>query len=401
MARRHRRGRRGRRTGQQGWLDRIWRRLTDPTTIGAVLVVTGVLCVLAPWTQAPEVLEASWWESSLSPPAAVSVVAGLLAAIIVLLVGALWNRYRLATDPDSEERRGADAVFEAHGDELGVRESRLPGIAWAGAACMAVGVGLVIGGWLYARQGVSPAAVTLSPGETVDHFTIDAAGEELDVMLPLRLRLDGLEAEDDPTAQLQLFEAGSEPPEPQAIEPGSGLEVENFRFTFVGLQSHGAGLRAVLGSDEPDTISQAAAEGETFQLQIDGPEYEVRELTENYQGMLGPAARVRSSEEGDFWVFQEQPESDQAPDFGHSIRLKRLQSQPAAVFSISKDQPFWPIYAGGTLFVLGFALLVVFPERLIRLERRRVRVWSFNESGAVAEDTLEQLDETPSEGDTT
>jgi hypothetical protein len=65
--------------------------------------------------------------------------------------------------------------------------------------------------------------------------------------------------------------------------------------------------------------------------------------------------------------------------------LDRLQTQPAAVFAVAKAQPFWPLSLGGTLFVLGFALLIVFPERISRRKDGRVRIWSFNEAGRITE----------------
>lgn len=393
MARKSRRRRRRRRRARGGLVDRVWKWATDPVGIGILLVLAGLLMALTPLAQTPEVLEASWWETGVGEHTAASIAAGLCAAAVVLMGGALWNRYRLATDPQTESRRGSDATFESQEREPGVRESRLPGLAWLGATFVVLGVGLVLGGWFYGQQSVNPSDVTLTPGETVESFTVEHGGQDLDVMLPLRLRLDGLQTGDEPVARLQLFEAGSEPPKPQPIEPGTGLEFDEYRFTFVGMEAHGAGLRAVFESDEPDTIAQTAAEGDTFQLEIDGSEYEVRELTENYQGLMGPAARVRSSQEGDFWVFQEAPEAGEGPDLGHSIRLESLQSQPAAVFAVSKGQPFWPLAGGGTLFVIGLALLIAFPERLVRVDGRRVRIWSFNESGIVAEETIGQIED--------
>ncbi|MFW5968468.1 MAG: hypothetical protein ACOCV2_13160 [Persicimonas sp.] len=401
MARKSRRRRRRRRSKRGGLIDRAWRWATDPVGIGVLLVLAGLLMALTPLAQMPEMLEASWWETGLGEHTAASVAAGLCAAAVILMGGALWNRYRLATDPQTERRRGSDASFESQAHEPGVRESRLPGLAWLGATCVVVGIGLVLGGWFYGQQSVNPADVALTPGETVESYTVQRGGDQMDVMLPLRLRLEGLETGDDPVARLQLFEAGNQPPEAQPIEPGTGLEVDEYRFTFVGMESHGAGLRAVFESDEPDTIAQTAAEGDTFQLEIDGPEYEVRELDENYQGLMGPAARVRSSKLGDFWVFQEAPEGDDSPDLGHEIQLESLQSQPAAIFAVTKGQPFWPLAAGGSLFVVGLALLIAFPERLVRVDGRRVRVWSFNESGIVAEETLGQIEDSEADEEAT
>ncbi len=396
--RRTRRGRRRRNTDENGPIDRIWSRATEPRVPGVCLLMAGVLLAVTPWTGAPEPLEASWWDTSLHVPGAASVAAGLAALAGVLMVGALWNRYRLVTGSVAEKTAPADAVLEHGPATASVKESRLPGVAWTGAVSLAVGVVLVLGGWFASHSEISASRVLLASGETIEHYSVEHGAEELDVMLPLRLRLDRLETGETPTAHLQAFELGEDRPAPQAILPGGGLEFDGFRVTFVGMRPDAEKLAAVFASDEPDTIEASATEGETFELGLDGPTFEVLEVTRDYLGAMGPAARVRSAEIGEFWVFQSAANTRLDPDLGHSLRLEALETQPAAIFTVAKSQPFWPLSVGGTLFVLGFALLIAFPERIVRLTERQVRLWSINDAGRITEQTLDELADSEERG---
>jgi hypothetical protein len=361
------------------------------------LLLSGVLLVTTPWTRAPDPLVVSWWESALYVPDALGVAAGFAGVAVVLLLGVLFNRYRLATNRSVEARSvkyeaGPDARLEDETRDASVKESRLPGLAWTGAICIVAGVALLVGYWFAAQQNLGVARVPITVGETIDHYTIPYGDDGLDVMLPLRVRLSSLDAGDKPTASLQLFEAGETPPAAQSISAGTGLDVDGLRFTFSGMRPDATKLKAVFGSDDPNTISASAAEGETFRLGLDGPDYKVLEVSQNYLGAMGPAAKVRAPEIGEFWVFQRAADTEVKPEFGHPIELEQVTTQPAAIFAIARAQPFWPISLGGTLFVLGFALLIVFPERIVRQGDGAVGVWSFNEAGRVAEQTIEQLE---------
>ncbi|MFP4597679.1 MAG: hypothetical protein ACLFVJ_05480 [Persicimonas sp.] len=396
--RRTRRGRRRRTTDEKGPIDRIWSRATEPRVAGVCLLMAGVLLAVTPWTGAPEPLVVSWWDTSLHVPGVASVAAGLAALAAVLMVGSLWNRYRLVTGSVAEKTAPADATLELGAETTSVKESRLPGIAWTGAVCLAVGVVLVLGGWFASHSEISASRVLLTSGETIEHYSVEQGPRDLDVMLPLRLRLDRLETDGTPTAHLQAFELGEDRPDPQAIPPGGGLELDGFRVTFVGMRSDSEKLAAVFGSDDPDTIRASATEGETFEVGLDGPTFEVLEITRDYLGAMGPAARVRSEDVGEFWVFQSAANTQLPPDLGHSLRLEALETQPAAVFTVAKSQPFWPLSVGGTLFVLGFALLIAVPERIVRLTERTVRLWSINDAGRITEQTLGELADTEARG---
>lgn len=393
MSSRRRKRRRERRAAPGGLVERVWEQLTDPRTPGLLLLLSGVVLVSSPWSRQPEPLALSWWESAVNLPDALSVAAGLAAAATVLLLGVLLNRYHLATGAPKDTESGEDARFESRSKKE-VRESRVPGFAWAGAISMVAGIALVVGYWFVSQRQVPAARVALAVGETIDNYQVPRGGQGLKVMLPSRVRLATLKAGDDAAASIQIFGVAEEPPKPANIAPGQGIEVDGYRFTFIGLRPDVTKLRAVLSSDKPDTIGSSATEGETFKLSLDGQEYKVVEIARNYLGMLGPAVKVESPEHGEFWVFQRASQAEVAPEFGHDIQLDRVETTPAAIFSVARSMPFWPLSAGGTLFVVGFALLILFPERIVRREERDVRIWSFNEAGRVAEQTLEHLEET-------
>jgi hypothetical protein len=381
--------------------------------VGVFFVLSGVLLSATTWTRAPDPLVRSWWGSAVYVPDVLGVAAGFAGVAVVLFLGVLWNRYRLATGADSVAKAaGADASFEDETvpddktlpddkvDAASIDESRLPGLAWAGATCMVGGAALLVGYWFVAQQDLGVARTPITVGETLDHYTIpygDSLGsgsgaKGLKVMLPLRVRLSGLDAGDAPSARLQIFEAGQTPPEPKAMSAGSGLDIKGVRLTFTGMKPDTTKLKAVFASDAPETIAAGAAKGESFQLSLDGPDYKVLEVSRNYLGAMGPAAKVRAPDIGEFWVFQRASQTQVRPDLGHSIELKQLETQPAAIFAIAQTHPFWPISLGGTLFVLGFALLIVFPERIVRHTDGAVGVWSFHEAGRAAEQTLGQLE---------
>ncbi|QDG54215.1 hypothetical protein FIV42_26770 [Persicimonas caeni] len=384
MARRRRRRRGDRGAEQGGLIDRVWTYATDVRTPGIFMVLAGVLLASTPWTRTPDPLVVSWWDSPLYLPDPLGVAAGLASVAAVLLLGTMWNRYRLASDPDLAETATPDASVQlTDGDDVG--EARRPWFAWAGALCMLSGIAVVVGYWFFAQQMLGTARVPVAVGETIEHYTLPYGQKGLKVMLPLRVRVDGLERKEGLVANVQLFKAGQEPPSPQGVPAGSGVEMGDFRLTFVGMQPDATKLRAVLQSSAPNTIPAVASEGDSFRLSLDGPEYKVLEVSQNYLGVMGPAVKVSAPKVGEFWVFQSASQAKVPPDLEHSIVLDRLQTQPAAVFAVAKAQPFWPLSLGGTLFVLGFALLIVFPERISRRKDGRVRIWSFNEAGRITE----------------
>lgn len=399
MARRRRRRRGDRRTEQGGAIDRIWSYATDIRMPGLFALLAGVLLASTPWTRTPDPLVVSWWDSPLYLPDALSVAAGLAAVAVVLLLGTMWNRFQMASDPDLADSATADVSVDRT-DDADEGESSRPWFAWAGALCMFAGITVVVGYWFYAQQQLGTARVPVSVGETIEQYTLPYGQKGLKVMLPLRVRVADLERkEGELVANVQLYSAGEDPPSPQGIAAGSGVELGDFRLTFVGMQPDGTKLRAVLESDEADTIKAVASEDESFRLSLDGPEYKVLDISRNYLGVMGPAVKVRAPKVGEFWVFQRASDAQVPPELDHSIVLDRLQTQPAAVFAVAKAQPFWPISLGGTLFVLGFALLIVFPERIVRRNDGQTRLWSFNEAGRLAEQmTLSSAKEARGEG---
>ncbi len=372
-------------------IDRAWSVLTDVRVPGLLLLASGTVLMASPWMHTPDPLVVSWWESTLHLPSTLGVAAGLAAAGLVLMLGVLFNRYRMATDPDAQTKASPDALINVGAVVDDVEESGAANLSWAGVACMVAGIALVVGYWFTVQQSVGAARMPLTIGQTAENYAVPFGNKEMKVNLPLRVRLSALRAGDHPVASLQMFQAGQKPPAAQKIEAGSGVELKNLRLTFTGIAPDSSKLRAVFGSDKPNTITAGAAKGDSFRVSLKGPKYKVLDVTDNYMGVMGPAAHIRAPKVGDFWVFQRQADADVAPKLGHSIRLERVQTQPAAIFTVAPRRPFWPLSAGGTLFIIGFAMLIVFPERILWIgEGRKARLWSFNEAGRLAEQTLDE-----------
>lgn len=388
MSRRSRRRRRRSGATQGGLLAKAWSIATDLRAPGLLLLACGIILLVTPWTRTPDPLVVSWWDSSTYLPDAASVAAGFGAAALVLLLGVLLNRYRLASSPSVQQARTPDESIDAGRQAADIEESGRANLAWAGVACLVSGIALVVGYWFVAQQDIGAARVPIAIGQTIEHYTVPMGGQGLKVNLPMRVRLSALDGGDEPVASVQIFEAGETPPSPQKLPAGAGLELDDLRLTFTGMKPDAAKLRAVFASDAADTIKASAGKGESFRVSLDGDEYKVLEVSNNYMGVMGPAAKVRAPKIGEFWVFQRAGDADVGADLGHHLRLEAVQTQPAAVLTIARKQPFWPISLGGTLFILGFALLIVFPERIVWVgDDRRVRLWSFNEAGRLAEQT--------------
>jgi hypothetical protein len=357
----------------------------------------------------PDAVPVDWWTSAFYAPDMLGVAAGFAAAAGILLVGALWNRVESARksldksldkSPGAASSSAADATFSVDEIPAAVRDladaSRRAVPAWAGAGCMAAGLALLVGSWFAAQQDILPARVAIADGATIQNYEVPHGKTPMTVNLPRRVRLSALQLGDEPSATIQIFQVGDDPAAPPSITrtlpAGAGVDMKGLRLTFSGVRPSEDALRAVLGSAEPNTVAATAGVGDTFRLSLDGPEYKVLDIRADYLDVMGPAVQIESDELGEFWVFQRSSEAVVPPNLGHSIRLTRLESEMAGIFTVAPIQPFWPISLGGTLFVLGFSLLIVFPERIVRIVgRRKIRLWSFHEAGRLAEYVAEQL----------
>lgn len=256
-----------------------------------------------------------------------------------------------------------------------------------GAVALVSGGALMLGYWFESHLGTPTSEVSLLPGQTTEYYSVPLGGRSIKVMLPRRLELVSLEGGEQPQARLRFFELGDDSGESTTLLPGKSLDAEGYRISFAGIETDPARPRAVFASSKENTIAATAGVGESFQVEVGGTEYRVEDVVTNYQGILGPAAEVSADEVGAFWVFERRPPRDVAPDLLHNLYLERVEASPAAIFKISRAQPFWPISAAGTLFVFGFALLILFPERIIRRvsdDEEQAYAWSLTEAGRLS-----------------
>lgn len=255
-----------------------------------------------------------------------------------------------------------------------------------------MGAVLLVASWLAILRAQPAGEMILTQGETAESFSGRVAGESVDIMLPERFRLTGVEFRDPPVFDVALTKPGSEPHRRARIAPGQPVDVGNLRATPVGLAADSSSLRATVSSSEDDTITATAAEGETFRLRPEGTEYEVAKIVKNYLGSLGPAVQLESSKHGTFWAFQRMPETEQ-PEFLHDLRVDRLEQAPGVVFSVVPLIPRWPAGVAGVLLLVGFAMLLVSPERIRRAtESPEAALASINDAGRLLADIESEED---------
>jgi hypothetical protein len=356
--------------------------LTSPLLVGLLLVGAGAVMVGGAMGAAGDVPSANWWVSALEAPRVFGTAASLLATAVVLLIGGLIRRHEMGRRRP-EDLPEPDAVFDEERVEPVAGWKRLT--STLGAVALIAGGAIMLGYWFESRTGTPASEVSLLPGQTTEYYGVPLGNRSIKVMLPRRLKLAALEGGVQPQARVQFAEVGDDSGESTTMLPGDSLDAEGYRISFAGMETDPARPRAVFASEKDNTIPAAAGVGETFQIEVGGPEYKVEDVVTNYQGILGPAAKVSAEGSGAFWVYQRRPKPDSQPDLLHQLHLERVEASPAAVFKISRAQPFWPVSAAGTLFVLGFALLILFPERIVRRVPRGdedvYHAWSLTEAG--------------------
>lgn len=352
-------------------VDRIWATVASLEAIGLALVVAGgTLVVQAGFTAGD-----GGWLEPLRSPMVVPFVAGLLAGAAVLWLGAIWQRYFRTEVADGTARRGRWT-----GRTLPI----------LGATGMLVGATTMVAVWFLVQAAGPTGTVVLSPGSKTEGFESRIAGEELEVMFPLRLHLQSVDLEGTPSVKVAFSTPDEDPFGQRRLLSGEAVRMEGFRIAPIGLSTEQGSLQATIRSRRQKTIAATVAEGETFKLRPDGPEYEVQQIVKNYVDAVGPAVQLTSEARGQFWVFSGAESDDRRPDFGHSMYVDSLQKAPGVMFAVTPDFPLWPIGLGGGLFVVGLALVMAFPERVRGRFETDGRVRSFNEAGPLAEGDEEE-----------
>jgi len=343
---------------RDSFVDRAWSVVTAPASVGVLVSVTGAICVVVAVASAGD-----GWLEPLRPTFALPAVAGLLGGAAVLAAGAYWERWR-------RSRPGPEAT--------GWSARAVPAV---GVLCAVVGVGLLIANWLMFLRASPPGEMILNEGDQAEAFEGSVAGESVEIMLPARVRLDGVEVGSRPTVELAFSEPGSDPFRRARLAAGQTTQIEGLRIAPVGLAADSGALRATISSEADETITATVATGDTFRLRPNGPEYQVRDIVENYLESLGPAVKVESPERGAFWLFGRSG-GPKEPEFIHDLRVERLERAPGVVFSVAPVIPRWPAGTGGVLLLLGFAVVLVVPERVrIDIEEEGERPASFNDAG--------------------
>lgn len=389
-------------------LERIWSQAIQAQTVGILLGMAGLILVTTPLLRRPSkasdtLVAGSWWTSAIYAPDVLGIAAGLSAVAVILLLGILWTRVEFAkrSAKKSAEKNGAAAEvptadFEFQSAPIPeaihdlVERSRRGIFPWIGAACLVAGVALLAGEWFAAQQQLPPAYTAIANGETIESYTLPHANAPLTVNLPRRVRLQELQLGEEPSASIQIFQIGDNPGEAPSVRrtlpAGTGVDFHGFRITFSGVRPSEDKLRATFRSEAPDSVAATASIGKTFRLDLEGAEYKLLDVRDNYLNVMGPAAEIESEDLGKFWVFERNSHTSVSPELGHPIHLDRVESEMAGIFTITTVQPFWPISLGGTLFILGFSLLIIFPERIVRADRSgKIRAWSFHEAGKLAD----------------
>lgn len=393
-------------------VERIWSKAIQAQTIGILFGLAGLILMITPLLRQPTkpsstMVAGSWWTSAFYAPGELGLAAALSAVAVVLLAGILWTRVAFARP----SRKSEGVVTAEPTADFEFEQSPIPEVAldladrsrrgifpWVGAACMVAGIALLAGEWFVAQQKLPPAFTAIANGESIESFTLPHSDAPLKVNLPRRVRLKELQLGEEPSASIQIFQVGQNPGESPSINrtlpAGAGVTFNGYRITFSGVRPSEDKLRATFSSKEPDSVAATASIGKKFRLSLDGPEYKLLGIQENYLNVMGPAAEVESDELGKFWVFSRNSTTSVPPDLKHPILMDRVESEMAGIFTITPAQRFWPISLGGTLFVLGFSLLIIFPERIVRAERGgKVRVWSFHEAGALSDYILRESED--------
>lgn len=402
------------RAGQHPRLERLWRLATRPEVLGLLLLGAGILLWVTPLMRRSDEISGAadlqkWWTSAFYAPDMLGVAAALIAAAGILGIGLWWNRAQLGAGIGaSADQGGEDLKGDAQAADIALSYEKLPDhIAdlthdtrrskWplVGLAGVLLGASLLAGSWFGAQRGVLPAEMTISAGESAENYELKTRGKSLKVNLPRRVRLAELDTGEQARAVVQIHRAGDNPGASPSISrtlpAGAGVQIEGLRVTFSGIKPSADTYRAVLASATPDTIAATVGVGGTFRLGLDGPSYKVTDISENYSDFMGPAVELEGEDSERFWVFQRQNQAALSPNLDHAIKLERVESQPAAVFTVTPVRSFWPMSVGAAFLVLGFALLTLVPERLLRAGPKKLAAWSILDAGRLAETLRAEL----------
>lgn len=348
-ARRKRTGRSSGENAKSIWLERVWQFAVRPEFVGVLLLVAGLVVILAPTAAVPQEISHGWWVAAYRFADAVQAGTSLTSIAFVAAAAMLVAAWAA--------RRG------------GGRARLVPLI---GTALMGAGVFMGVFVWFGSQASLPTSRVAVPPGQTIQAFPAIESGRAFKVMLPVRVHLLSV-SPDAARATVELRKPGEDEGIKNDIFVGDPLPINEFRLALVGLEMDPRIRSAVLGA--ADGIDVRGTVGTKVRFTPDGPEYEIKAISLNYVGAMGPAVELESEERGRFWVFQRDSQLEEPLN---DIRLRRLETSPVAVFAVSKGDHRQLAALAAILFVLGLALFVLASDRGIS---------SLNESGPNREAT--------------
>ncbi len=385
-----------RRTRRQSGAPAPWDKAVDVlrrrSVVALIWIAAAVLCFLVVAADPMTISSPEQWSRAYSQPEIARGLAILLVLGTVGLLGLGWRRWRGKGRPDKA-----------------LDEPPYP-IGWQvwlgriGVVLMAVGSLLITGDWLSSHRVIPAGELVLPLHETVESVEVTQGVRTVDVMLPLRTTLRGLDlGAEEPVAEIQFSRPGQDHGTPREFAPAQSLDIDGLRFVFSGFAEDTTRLRALISSPDAETIDVAGVPGDEIQLSVDGPTYRIVDATTDYLdvfapapnidearaqlmllaqgyplGVMGPAVQLEDERGQKFWIYQRAPVED-VPGVDANLRLDELHEVPSAVMTVTSVRALWPFALGLILFIIGWTLLFVFPERFVR--RRRdgtVWIWSLN-----------------------
>jgi hypothetical protein len=351
-------------------IDRAWRLLVQPASIGLLLLVASLILLVGPMNAMPSSVTYSWWTTGYQAEGMARAAASLLAMAGVLGVGLLFNRWNL----------GKGMPSDAPSD--GVKSDKSTWIPAIGLSLMtlgAVGAALL---WMFAQTSISATNVSLPIGRTIEGYPAESGTGFMRVMLPSRLKVKSVDIEAG-VAELELSKVG-EAGVVQPLEVGRPVDIEGMRYALVGVEYDPRVVRGVFSSRDANTISATASLGDTFKVTVDGPEYKVTQVIRDYLNILGPAVEVESETTGRFWLFQRATpiKSFETPN---GLQLDTLESAPVAIIGVSRGEPTELFGAAGIVFLLGLGLFLAKRDRVFGKTRDGEGAWSLNEAHSLEE----------------
>jgi hypothetical protein len=226
-----------------------------------------------------------------------------------------------------------------------------------------------------------PSRITVPAQQKVEAYPAITATSSVKVMLPSRVFVRGVDVQEQ-TASLEFLRVGEEEGQGQiqtlrAFDP---VEIRGFRWSVLGIEYSDAVLAAVVEPTKDGAIPAMGTVGDTLQFEIEGPTYRVTGITRNYLGVLGPAVELENDEFGKFWLFARAHRGKAAPDFAHGLRLDRIERAPVAILAVSEAPAQNLLPVAGILFIVGLALFLLAPDRLVRRRDDQLHAWSLNEA---------------------